>query len=208
MEVYKNLAYLYTHIGLAPLALQMWERFIKAGKDRLVARSDHIDLSDLISQMEALELPEQNFDQNSKYLVFGDTNYASNPPLSRLETITRCEIADQWRAMGYIKPAIYYYTWLLENFPAADDAHFNTVHKSRLHNNLAACYQDLDDDQKALHHYRLSLDILSPNEEHKSMVAAIIHYNIALIYTNLNELNDARIHLEKSLSHWSGSANN
>jgi tetratricopeptide (TPR) repeat protein len=208
MEVYTILAHLYTHIGLGQFALKIWEQFIKPGKNRLIADSAAVNVSNLISQMKTLELLKQNSNEDWKYMIFNNSKYSTTPSLFHLEAIARCGIADDWRAMGYIQQAIYYYTWLLENFPTLDDSHFNKVHKSRLHNNLAACYQDLDDDQKALKHYHLSLDILSPDDKHKSMEAAIIYYNIALIYTNCNELDEARMHLHKSLSHIPGSTSN
>jgi tetratricopeptide (TPR) repeat protein len=208
MVIYKTLAYLYTHIGLGHLAFQMWEQFIKAGKDRLIADNDTVDFSDMMRQMNTLESSKQNFDPNAKFMILVDDKCLSTPSLSHLEMITRCEIADKWRAMGQIKAAIGYYTWLLEKLPMPDDPQYDKLHKSRLHNNLAACYQDLDDNQAALHHYRLSLDILSPTEEHKSMQAAIVHYNIALIYTDCDELHEAKMHLDKSLLHYMGSSRN
>ncbi len=117
--------------------------------------------------------------------------------------------------MDLLRQATSFYVYLRKILPF-DHPDLGVLHKNlgevlrkrNLHNNLAACYQDLNDDQSALHHYRSSLDILSPDEEHKSMHAAIIHYNLALIYTNCNELNEARIHLHKSLLHFSGSSEN
>ncbi|CAF5178996.1 unnamed protein product [Rotaria magnacalcarata] len=204
MEVYKSLANLYTYIGLGPLVFQMWERFIEEGKGRLVANSDFVNSSDLIKQMELLQLSKEAFALDSNIMIFFDRNSLFRPRVSQLEAITRCEIADKWRVLGYIKPAICYYTWLLENILVSDDSHFAKLHESRLHNNLAACYQDLEDDNAALHHYSLSLEILSPDEENKSIQAAIIHYNIALIYMNRNEFDQSRAHLNKSLLHFLG----
>ncbi|CAF3469718.1 unnamed protein product [Rotaria socialis] len=204
MDIYKSLANLYTHIGLGPLAFQMWERFIEEGKGRLVANSDFVNSSDLIKQMELLQLSKETFALDSNIMILFDRNSLFRPRVSQLEAITRCEIADRWRALGHIKPAICYYTWLLENILVSDDPHFAKLHECRLHNNLAACYQDLEDDNAALHHYSLSLEILSSDEENKSIQAAIIHYNIALIYMNGNEFDQTRMHLDKSLLHFLG----
>lgn len=209
LNVYKILANLYLELGLGHLALQMWEKFINAGRDRFIADTDAaIDFSDIMTQIKKLESSKPNSDQNSNYMILASYKDLPTLSLSHLEIITRCEIADKWRTMGYIKQAICFYTVLLERLSMSDDLKFNKVHSSRLHNNLAACYQDLNDDQTALHHYRSALDILSPDEEHKSMHAAIVHYNIALIYTNCNELNEAQMHLQKSLLHFSGSPEN
>jgi tetratricopeptide (TPR) repeat protein len=162
-----------------------------------------------MKEMGMLQTPKQKSNQDSRYMILlVDDECLFSPQFRHSETINRCEIADQWRAMGYIRHAICYYTWLIERLSMLDDPEFVKLHKSRLHNNLAACYQDLDDDQTALYHYRLSLDILSSDEEHKSMQAAIIHYNIALIHTNCNEIDEAQKHLHNSLSHFSGLPNN
>lgn len=204
LDIYKTLADLYTRIGLMQLAFPLWEKFICAVKAQFIAESNFINFPDLERQLIGLRSLKQISDQNSKSLILVVDKSMPIMNSSMLETIARCNIADSWRARGHTKPAISYYTCLLDDMPESEDAHFNKVHKSRLHNNLAACYQDLDDDQMALYHYRLSLDYLSSEEEKKSIQAGITHYNIALIYMNINELDEARIHLQKSLLHFSG----
>ena len=208
LDVYKTLATLYLELGLEHLALEMWEQFIKTAKDSLVTESNTENFSDILPQAKTLVSSERKADQGLGCMILSHHKNLANPSLSHLETITGCETADRWRAMGYVELAIRYYTWLLENFPNSDEPQFEKLHKSRLHNNLAACYQDLGDAQAALHHYRLSLDILAPDEKHKSMQPAILHYNIALIYINLKEFDEAQTHLHKSLHNYLNSSDN
>lgn len=202
LEVYKTLANLYTHMGLRNLGLPLWEKFIQEGKFRFIVDSNAVDIAKLREQVNKRKIPELNLDHDSKYMILADDKYTLSVDLPRLESIARCDMADSWRARGLIKPAINYYTWLLKYMPTTDDLLFNRYHKSRLHNNIAACYQDLDDNHMALHHYRLSLDNLSSEEENKSMLKGIIHYNIASLCMNINELDEAQAHLQKSLIHF------
>ena len=205
LEVYRILASLYMHSGFVITAVQVWEKFIKAGTNRLIATLVTTDFSGLLMPMNTMNICNQNSTKVLNYMIFANSRSSIASSVSLLEIITRCEISDQWRAMGYIEQAIVYYTWLLERLPKLETPENSRLHKSRLHNNLGASYQDLNDDQMALYHCQLALDTLGPNDEHKTMQAAIIHYNIALILKNCERFDEARTHLHKSLIHFSGS---
>ena len=201
LEVYQKLATLYFELNLVPLAFQMWERSMVARNHRTMAKSNSIDFTEILTHLDNLSLSQQNSHQSSHYTILNDNGSSSTLSPPQRETIDLCELADRCRATGYITYAVCCYTWLLDNQPASNDPKLDQLHKSRLHNNLAACYQDLNDNEKALSQYQLSLNILTYGVlNQSSLQIAIVHYNIALIHAEFKELHKARKHFHKSLS--------
>ncbi|CAF0803495.1 unnamed protein product [Adineta steineri] len=201
-DVYQKLAILYFNLNLLPLAFSMWEQYMQTTKYQAIAQNNHIDLSEVCRQVNIIMSSETNSKLNPNYLLLHQDNSHEIISIPKLESMGLCEFADKCRSTGYISYAIRCYLCLLEQQPVTNDPHFDQVHKSRLHNNLAACYQDLDDNEKALYHYQSALDILTVENKEGSLQTAIIHYNIALIHFELDELNRAEEHLHKSLAQY------
>ena len=202
LNAYEVLEILYTNTDMINIAVRMWQRFIDADKNRSSFEMERVDRYNLLIQMDRLEISCRHFHENPKEIISTDNKQSIVASISLRKAITRCEIADYWRAKGYIKEAIAYYTWLLGIFSTTYKSEYSRLHKSRLHNNLAASYQDLNDNHMALYHYQLALDILTSDEEHISMQTAITHYNIALIHMNLTKFDQAQKHLHQSLEHF------
>ncbi|CAF1145029.1 unnamed protein product [Adineta steineri] len=121
-------------------------------------------------------------------------------------------LVESYHELGSLYMKLKKYSEALKNYETAlQIAQKNLLEKDQryiwLHVNIAtltfyieaACYQDLNDNKKALYHYQHSLDILTVENKEESIQTAIIHCNIALIHFELDELSRAEEHLRKSL---------
>jgi len=76
----------------------------------------------------------------------------------------------------------------------------------RSHNALGEIYQSKDETEKAIHHFKLALEIASPFDWHYLLFLA--NYRLAQLFREGGRLDDAQAHAERAKSHTVDSAYN
>ncbi|CAF1247814.1 unnamed protein product [Adineta ricciae] len=115
----------------------MWKQHTDANRHQLTVPNDGLDLFEVYRQVHTGLSSVAKSSPNSNFFVMHEGRSPTSTPLVKLNDMHSCDFADKCRAMGYISYVIQCYRLLLD-------------HQSRRHNNLAACYQDSDDNEKAL----------------------------------------------------------